>query len=171
MLRVTADFLRVLQLRTALGRDFTDAEMRLGSPQVMIISDALWKAAFGGSPDVIGKDVVMDEAAFTIIGVLPQEFWFPQDLDALVPLRPTGSLSDMGTNTTVIGRLADSIGIGQAQAEVASIAQEFRRTAMDVQNSDFQEFSLMPMHDRLVGDVRLNLELLFGATGLLVLIG
>ena len=170
LLRVTADFLRVLQVRTTMGRDFTSDEMRLRAPQVMIISDEAWKSAFAGSPDVVGKQVSMDDTAYTIVGVLPRDFWFSQDVDALVPLRPTGSLGDTGTNTMVIGRLGDSVNPQQAQAESDSIAQEFRRTTMDV-NSDFQGYFLMTLHDRLVGDVRLNLELLFGATGLLVLIG
>ncbi|MGH9631279.1 MAG: ABC transporter permease, partial [Bryobacteraceae bacterium] len=169
---VTSDFLRTLGVRPTLGREFNSEETHPGGPQAIILSDSLWRRSFGADPQVLGRAITLDDASFTIAGVLRSGFRLPQPVDALVPLRPTGSLGDRGTNTQLIARLKDGVTIRQAQAEMATITDSFRRAhaGSDLVSRDYRGLAVIPYQDSLVGDVRLNLLLLFGATALLLLI-
>jgi putative ABC transport system permease protein len=169
LIAVTMDFLKTLGTHPAMGREFDSAETHSGGPQAIVISDRLWRSTFASKPDVLGRDLKLDNIPYTVVGVLPPDFWFPETVDALTPLRRTGSLMDTGTNTAVIARLRDGVGVPQAHSELDSISEEFRKTHTG-DNNDFSGLTTVSFRDWLVGDVRLNLELLFGATGLLVLI-
>ena len=167
---VTADFLRTLGIHPVLGREFDSGETHPGGPQAVIISDSLWRRSFGADPGILGRSVALDDTSYTVVGVLPHNFWFPQAADVLAPLRPTGSLSDMGTNTQVIARLKDGLSLRQAQAEMGTVTQSFRRAYPGKVTREYRGLTAIPYQDWLVGDVRVNLLLLFAATGLLLLI-
>ena len=92
-----------LRVRPLLGRDFNVTETQIGAPQAIVISHRLWRSHFGADPEVLGRTIRLDDS-YTVIGVLPSDFWFSPSPDALLPLRPTGSLSDLGSNTDVVGR-------------------------------------------------------------------
>jgi hypothetical protein len=167
---VTSDFLRTLGINPALGREFNPEETHAGGPQAIILTNALWRRSFGADPNVLGRAVTLNDASFMIVGVLPYGFWFPQSADALVPLRPTGGLADMGMNTQVIARLKAGLSLRQAEAEMATVTESFRSALAVHVARDYRGLMMFPFHDWLVGDVRLNLLLLFGATALLLLI-
>jgi len=167
---VTADFLLTLGVRPALGREFDVDETRAGGPQAVILTDGLWRRSFGADPSIVGRVVTLNGTAFSIVGVLPGDFWFPPRADALVPLRPSGTLSDLGTNTDVVARLKSGVHLRQAQAEIGSMTETFKRARAGSAPATYRGLSVVSYHDWLVGDVRLNLLLLFGATGLLLLI-
>jgi len=169
-LTVTADFLRTLRMQPLVGREFTVDETRVGGPQAVIISDGVWRSSFGADGGVVGQTITLNGAAFTIVGVLPADFWFPQPVDVLVPLRPTGGLSDLGSNTQIVARLSDDVPLARAEADVASMTESLRRAQGGNVARNYRGLSVLSYHDWLVGDVRLNLVLLFGATGLLLLI-
>lgn len=167
-LTVGADFLRTLQVRPASGREFNAAETHKGGPQAIILSDALWRGSFNADRTIVGRAVTIDQTSYIVVGILPRSFWFPESSDALVPLRPSGSLDDTGSNTDVLARLADGVTLGQARAEMALLTDQFRRTHGE--GSQYRGLILLPYRDSLVGSVRQNLLLLFGATGLVLLI-
>lgn len=169
---VTTDFVRTLGVPLALGREFTASEAQSGGPQAILLSDSIWRRSFGADPQVLGRAVVLNDTSFTIVGILPQGFWFPQSADVFVPLRPSGSLGDTGTNTQLIARLKDGATVAQARAEMETITENFRRAnaGTDVAPREYRGLTVTPFQDALVGDVRLNLLLLFSATGLLLLI-
>jgi predicted permease len=64
-------FFSVLGLRPAIGRDFNEQDGKPGSPQVAIADHAFWQQRLGGRPDAIGRPVVLDGAAYTLVGVMP----------------------------------------------------------------------------------------------------
>ncbi len=167
-LTVSADFLRTLNVSPALGREFKAAETRPGGPQAIILSNNLWRRTFGANPNVLGHAVRLDDTSYVVVGVLPASFWFPQSSDALVPLRPSGNLGDLGTNTGVIARLRDGATISEARSEMAILTNEFRRS--DGQPSQYRGLTITPFRDWLVGSIHLNLMLLFAATALVLLI-
>ena len=167
---VTTDFLRTLGVQPAIGRELDASETAPGGPQAVILSDGLWRRSFGADPSILGRVATINDTAFTIVGVLPAGFWFPQQVDALIPLRPTGNLSDLGMNTQTVGRLRRDVNVQQAQAEIATMTETFRRARAATASRNYQGLSIVSYHDWLVGDVRINLLLLFGATGLLLLI-
>jgi putative ABC transport system permease protein len=170
VMTVTTDFLRTLGIDPALGREFNSEETQAGGPQAIVLSDSLWRRRLGTDPQVLGRGVTLDNASYTVVGVLPPSFWFPQSVDALVPLRPTGSLSDLGMNTEVIARLKAGFSLRQAQAEMATVTESYRRAYAGRVARNYRGLMVVPYQGWLVGDVRLNLVLLFGATGLLLLI-
>src|SRR5262249_6165362 len=73
----SANYFEILGVPAQLGRTFTSDEQRTGWTEVAVISDGLWKRRFGGSPDVIGKKVRLDDDPRTIIGVMPPGFRHP----------------------------------------------------------------------------------------------
>jgi putative ABC transport system permease protein len=169
VITVTADFFRTLGTPPALGREFDAVETNPAGPQAIVLSDSLWRRAFSGDPAVLGRVVALDNTSYTVVGVLPSGFWFPQSADAFLPLRPTGSLGDRGSNTEMIARLKPGVSLRQAEAEMPTITENYRRAHSDV-SREYRGLSLVPYQDWLVGDVRPNLLLLFGAVGLLLLI-
>jgi putative ABC transport system permease protein len=167
---VTTDFLRTLGVQPAIGREFDASETAPGGPQAVILTDGLWRRSFGADPSILGRAATINDSAFTIVGVLPAGFWFPQQVDALLPLRPTGNLTDIGMNTQTVARLKGDVPVQHAQAEIGAMTETFRRARAATAPPSYQGLSLVSYHDWLVGDVRVNLLLLFGATGLLLLI-
>src|SRR5262245_212009 len=103
--RVTESFFKTLGLPLAIGRDFDSDETRTGGPNAVILTHGLWQLAFSSAYDIVGRTIVFEKTAYTVVGVLPADFWFPETADAFVPLRPSGSAEDSGTNTVMIGRL------------------------------------------------------------------
>ena len=166
---VSANLLPTLGIEPALGRTFQAAETTPGGPGAVIVSDRVWRRDLNADPTVLGRVMTIDDASVVIVGVLPAQFWLPQPVDALVPLRPTGSPSDLGANTDVVARLPDSIDVDRAQAAVTTLTERLREA--DGASRRFQPLVVHSMHNALVGDVSANLLLLFGATGLLLLLG
>ncbi len=166
-LSITTNFFRTLAVSPALGREFTAEETRFGGPSAIVLSDALWRRTFAADPTILGRTVRLDENDFTVVGVLPPGFWFPTEADAFLPLRPARSMTDSGWNTQAIARVKPGVSSAQAKAEMTAINESYRATYKLP-----REFGLTvtPLQDWLVGDVRLNLLLLFGAVVLLLLI-
>jgi putative ABC transport system permease protein len=165
---VTADFFRTLGVPLQLGREFDASELRVGGPAAVLLTDALWRRACGADPAIVGQTVRLDDASFTVAGVLPRDFWFPQAADAILPLLPTRTMDNSGINTRMIARLKPGVTLGQAQAEMPAITEGMRRQYR--MGREYRGLAPLPYQEWLVGDVRLNLLLVFGAVGLLLLI-
>lgn len=165
---VTAGFFHTLGVPLALGRDFNDAETHSNGPQAVILGDSLWRRTFAADPRVLGRVLRLGDTSYTVVGVAPRGFWFTESADAFVPLRPTGSLSDRGFNTEMIARLKPGVSLRQAQAEMATVTEDYRRASAD--RRDDTGLTLIPYREWVVGDVQTKLLLLFGAAGLLLLI-
>jgi putative ABC transport system permease protein len=166
---VTADFFHTLGVTPALGREFQPDETRPAGPQAVVLSHALWLRAFGADAKAVGRLVTIDNTSYSVVGVVPSDFWFPEPADAYVPLRPSGSLSDLGTNTEMIARLRPGVTLTQAREEMAVLSEQYRHSGADIEKT-YRGLTVMPYQDWLVGDVRTNLLLMFGAVGLLLLI-
>lgn len=164
---VSANFLQTLGIPPVIGRAFDEAESSPGGPPAVILDDAVWRRDFGADPGVLGRTVRLDATPSTVIGVLPPDFWLPQHVDALVPLWPTGGPEDVGANTAVIARLSDGVSLDKAQAVIASLTGQLREADRD---PAMKGLVVHPLHAALVGNVRVHLLLLFGATALLLLL-
>jgi putative ABC transport system permease protein len=169
--QVTADFFSVLQTPPAIGRGFTPSEEVVGQNKVAILSYTLWQQRFGGRPDIVGQSIEMDRVRYTVVGVMPRNFEYPQGAKLWTPLAFTAD--DLATQRgahylDVIARLRPGVSLEQAQAAMGAIserlAQQFPRT-----NKEWRA-TAVPMRDALVGDVRPALLILLGAVGLVLLI-
>jgi predicted permease len=166
----SADFLRTLGIQPQIGREFTADETRPGGPAAILLSDGVWRQVFNADPLILGRAIAINDSSATVVGVLPADVWFPQPVDALLPLRPTGTLSDTGTNTGLIARLRPDVTLAQAQAELSGLTERLREQARESLPRQYRGLSAIEYRAWLVGDVRVNLLLLFGATGVLLLI-
>jgi putative ABC transport system permease protein len=125
---VTENFLRILGVAPALGRDFTAADNKEGAEKVALIGYGIWQRDFGGSADIVGKGVRINGKSATIVGVMPQGFAFPTNEELWIPLfseyppRPRGEPTVVA-NPSVLGRLKRDVSLDRANAEVTSIAK------------------------------------------------
>ena len=165
---VTPDFFRTLGVEPAMGREFTRQEALPGGPSAAVITEGLWRRSMAPGASPLGQAIKLDNVTYTVVGVLPASFWFPNGGDAFLPLRWTGSITDGGWNTQAIGRLKPRLSLSQAQAEMATLLESERRERGLGRN--YQGQSAIGFHDWLVGDVRLNLLVLFASVVLLLLI-
>jgi putative ABC transport system permease protein len=173
----TANLFDVLGVPPAMGRGFAPGEDEAGANQVVVISDGLWKRRFGADPAVLGRTIVLDGEAHTVIGVAPGGFHFPaSDLDAeLWTPVPHGQLDagyrrpELGMGfLQVWGRLAPGISQSQAQAELETIRS--RLAEKHPGSYGGRIFSLVDVGSQFIGDARTALFTLLLAVGFVLLI-
>jgi len=174
---VSSGFFRVLGVEPALGRGFLPSEEQPGNRSV-IISHGLWQSAFNASETVLGKTIQLSDETFTVVGVMPAAFQFPNAPDAQVWITPSlvaregknPSGEQRGWNQIeVIGRLAPGVSIEAARAEMQTIQQSLAAQYPDDDKSE-TAVSVKPELEDLVGDVQGPLRILFAAVFSLLLI-
>jgi len=121
---VSHELLPALQARPLLGRGFIADDESAAAPQVAVLSYGYWQEQMGGDPDVIGSVLHLDGVPTEVIGVLPADFRFKQEVDLWQPMREDDQfIAERGkTNWSVLGRLADGVSLAQAQSEMNVIA-------------------------------------------------
>ncbi len=126
---VTEDFLRILGVAPAMGRDLTARDNQPGAEKVAIISHGLWQQDFNGAPDVVGRVVRINGTPATIVGVMGEGFAFPTNENLWIPLYsefPPRPRSDpTGFGAAVLGLLKPDVTVEQAQVEFTTLAQRF----------------------------------------------
>jgi putative ABC transport system permease protein len=166
---VTANFFRTLGLDTSLGRPFTEDEDKPGGTNAVILSRALFAGRFGSNPAILGQAIRLDDKPYTVVGVMPQSFRFPQDreVDLFLPaqLLPGANPGGGWLVVSVIGRVKQGVPLGRVRAELAQARKNSKIGARDA-----GEIKVVPLHEQVVGDRRTALLVLFGAVGLVLLI-
>ena len=123
---ITADFLPVLGVSPALGRNFLPEEDRPeGNTRVALITHGSWQRRFGGDPGIVGKTLTINDNPFTVVGVLPESFsWGGARNEVFAPLAPDPARSRGDHRLTVIGRLKPGAALERALADINTIAQQ-----------------------------------------------
>ena len=165
---VSEDFFRVLSVEAVMGRVFTPEECRAGGPALAVISDAFWKRRFGSDPNAIGSSLRAFGRPFTIVGILPAGFNFPEKTDLWVGATEAKNTSRTAHNWRVIGRLRPGIGVAQSQAELDSFGE--RLAAQFPLSNRTKRFQAMAVREQLVSNVRTTLLILLGSVALVLLI-
>ncbi len=123
--RVSWNYFDVLGAKPALGRTFAAEEDRPGAGHVAILSEGLWQSRFAGDPQIIGRNITISGEAYTVVGVMPGKFQFPQmgiaDLWAPLALTDKERADRAGAWFTAFGRLKQGVTRKQAEAESAAI--------------------------------------------------
>lgn len=168
---VTVDLLAMLGVQPVRGRGFTVDEGTLEGPRVALISDALWRRQFGGDPDIVGRDVRLNETPHRVVGIMPPRFGFPQDAELWLPLAVPNSLArwepfGQYLPVTVLARLAPGATVEQAAARVHGALQILANGKLETPAADL----VRPYREVVVGSRRTALLVLMGATALLLLI-
>ena len=162
---VSPEFLTVLGVRPALGRDLS------GQDPVVLVSNELWRSRLGGDESVIGRAITLDGRTVTVAGVLPRSFAAPSPVDIVAPFLAgdkdrmnRGAHDDM----QVIARLAPGIPIQQGAREMDQIAASL---AAEYPATNSKEGALVTgLRESIVGDSRMAVLVLFGAVCLILLI-
>jgi predicted permease len=175
--QATYDFFNVLGVAPALGRSFSVEDDGPDSPKVVILSAALWKERFGGSPNVIGSSILLDGVPHDVIGVMPARFDFPWGFDSRI--RQTEiwtpiafSSQDLGNhnlhNLQVVGRLNPGVSLEAAQQQMTAIG---RRSERDYPQTNANTgVRLSPLREEIVGETKTVVLLLLAITGCVLLI-
>ena len=167
---VTSNFFSVLGTQPFLGRTFSEDEDHLGA-KVVVLSYALWQRRFGGDLHAIGKTLHMDNEPYTVIGIMPAGFAYPdRKFDYWRPAHFTSEEAATRDNHYIeaVGRLKPGISIDRAQADLSAIASRLERTYPD--SNKRIGAVVIPLRKDLVGDTGLALLLLSCAAVLVLLI-
>jgi putative ABC transport system permease protein len=175
---ITRSLLDVLGVQPERGRNFTEEEDRNGGPSVAIISHGLWQKGFGGANDIIGKQIQVNSATTTVVGVMPAEFAFPpgsnEQVELLVPFQfdPANPGNRGGHFLSVIGRLKPGLTIDQAQSEMTSLMAGWKAEsrAQHLLNPQNHPVVMLGLHEDVVGSARKAVWLLMAAVGFVLLI-
>ncbi|HEU4386980.1 MAG TPA: ABC transporter permease, partial [Blastocatellia bacterium] len=158
------------------GRNFTATEDSPGGERVAILSYGLWQRRFGGDPNIVGKPITLNDADFTVIGVLPANFHFFYRFDVLLPLA-LDPRRELGGESryygTTVARLKPGVSTEQAQAEMDSVQQRYEVTRPEGRPRIDCRTRLVPLHEYFLGERgerRRALLVLFGAVALVLLI-
>jgi len=177
--RVSAAYFRVLGVPTALGRDFQPADDVLNGPNVVILSDGLWRRRFGGDASIVGQQIRLNDQPYTVIGVMPAAFEnvLSPAAEAWAPLQyDSGNVSsfesrEWGHHLRMIGRLRADVRPDRARTDLAWIAStpvaEFPRpnhASLDL------GFAVDRLQDDVTRGVKPALIAVFGAVILVLLI-
>jgi putative ABC transport system permease protein len=130
VLRVDSAFVPLFDLRPEIGRLLSPEEIAAGLP-VLMITDQLWRSAYGGDLGAVGKSVTIGNRTYTIVGVLPPGFRFPYQTDALTGLAmPSDSVARLqDSHFSLLGKLRPGVTREAARAEMQVLAQ--RLSAVD----------------------------------------
>jgi putative ABC transport system permease protein len=163
----TANLTSTLGVSAALGRMFTAAEEEAGADHVVVLSDQLWRDRFGGARSVLGTTITLDGTAYTVIGVMPPTFDFPQGAALWTPL----SVQPQPNNfilRPVIARLSPGTPIDAARRELESTLQRLPSTTDEKPGTRIT--AVRPLVDLLVARAKPSLWIFSGAVSLVFLI-
>ena len=172
--RVTPNLFALLGAQPLLGRIFTTEEGQAGGAPAVLLSEGLWRQSFHADPGIVGKSVRISGKPYTVVGVMPGSFRFPEQMGPEVrkgvwlPLQPTAEmLKDRGYNFfNVVGELQPGVSTTQVQRELDSIAAHTPKT----KDGNAAKFQTVPYQEVLTGPVRPVLYALFAALALVLLI-
>jgi putative ABC transport system permease protein len=171
--RVTPNLFSLLGAHPLLGRTFSEAEGQSGGRPVALLSEGLWRQSFHADAGIVGKTATIGGRSYTIIGVLPESFRFPDAMGSgmsralWLPLQPTAEmLNDRGYKFfNVLGRMRPGATVAQVQQELNSIAAHIPHD-----KGEAPRFRAGSYQEVLTGQVEPVLYALFAALGLVLLI-
>jgi predicted permease len=182
LLTIAPNYFAVLSVKPQLGRTFNPEDQTPGFNLEVVISDGLWKRAFGSDPHILGKSVRLDNDLYSVVGVMPPGFHDPgatveqSNIDVWAAAGFAGDPApppqrNLRILPEAIARIKPGLTIAAAQSRVdalvASLQKEFPD---DYPPQSAWRVRLVPLQQAVVGDVRQSLLLLLGAVGLVLLV-
>ena len=166
---VTPELFSVFHVNPILGRTFTSEETLPGRFRVAVLSHSIWQSRFGSDPNVSGRTIQLNGAAYTIIGVMQPGFSYPDRAELWRPLPIDPARLDPGPHyLKVIGRLKPGVALAQAQADMSTIAA--RLSQQNREKNAGHGVKLERLANVVIGDIGLALYVLLGAVGFVLLI-
>jgi putative ABC transport system permease protein len=169
---VTGGFFETLGVTPQRGRYITSTDDKTGSPYVVVLSHTLWVKQFSKDERIVGKTIPLSGNVYTIIGVMPPEFVSPRDnSEAWTPVHVSNSLGASFRSVHFLrtyGRLAPGVSLEQARAEMQVIDQNL--ASQYPEDNKNRNSILLPLLERIVGESRRSLYVLFAAVSFVLLI-
>ena len=170
---ISADFFTILGVAPILGRGFRRDEDQVGAAPVVILSGGFWKRKFGSSPDIVGRPIILNGAAYTIVGVIPESFSFYGNMrDVYTPIGqwkdPSFRDRRISVSARAFGRLNPGVTLSRARAEMDAIARDLAAAYPEADKG--KDIELVSMKEDQVGNVEPLLLVLLAAVGFLLLI-
>jgi len=169
----TGDLFGVLGVQPMLGRTFLPAEDEIGAERVVVLSYGSWQNRYGGDREVIGETMILDGDPYTIVGVMPQDFYFPERTNELYTFLADEDRDDEWDSQwlSTIGRLASGVSPEGALPgmEVVQTGVNSVDPSLDP-DDDPLGIRLVSQLDDVVGDTRSTLIMLLAAVGLVLLV-
>jgi len=172
-LRMGEGLFGLLGEQPLLGRTLQAEDYQQGKDHVLVLSHKLWQRAFGGDPNIIGRNITLSGESYAVVGVMPARFqfppfwstraemWAPLDLRSRVTDRRGGSLR-------VFARLKPGVTLQQAQAEIDAMNKQLALAYPEVDTG--LNIRVEPLNEKVVGNIRRALLVLSGAVGFVLLI-
>jgi predicted permease len=176
-LECTDRLFSVLRVQALLGRIFAPGEDRPGREHVLVISHSVWQRRFHADPSIIGRSVTLDGRPYSIIGVMPPTFSFPNNSpgqriaprELWIPMRRSDDLEERGShNYWTVARLAPRVSLEQARTVMRTIADNLARQYQET-NKDFT-VTVLPLKTYVAGTARQALLFLLAAIGVVLLL-
>src|SRR5580692_989583 len=169
---MTAGIFPLLGVKAILGRTFLPEEDRSGGNPVVLISYGLWQRRFGGSQEIIGRNVDLDSQPYTIVGVLPSGFQLMFPADVCLPFMPWARTLPDDRNwhpgIFAIARLKPGVTGEQARTEMVGLTKRLEQQYPEYNTGVSAD--VVPLQEQMVENVRPALVLLLGAVSFVLLI-
>jgi len=168
---VSPDFLKVFGVQPLLGRDFSASDVKKGAGPTVLVSYGYWSQRLGSPVDLSQSHLKIDGAVYSVIGVLPAGFRFPEDVDLWLPADLDGeNPSRTSHNYKAVGRLRDGVTVQQANQDISVIARRIHDTSSEQGDYLLKDGIVVPLQDSITGKARPALLVLLGAVGFLLLV-
>ena len=171
---VSPEVFSVLGIAPVLGRAFDEPDARPGGESVVLLSAGFWRAHFGGDPAVIGRRLIVEGTARTVVGIMPAAFafpsprvqiWTPLVIDAANPIALWASSARM------VARLRPGASVERAAAELRTMVPRLKASFPWQMHAAYgQQVDAVPLSERTVGEVRPMLLLLLGAVAAVLVV-
>ena len=173
-LRISDGILQALGTAPAQGRFLTPQEAEDPGTRVVVVSHDLWERRFGSDPGILGREILIDQETWTVVGVLPEGFRFPDwqrltEPDVFMPLFLRTNPEDRGSYyLRAVGRLREGRSRESAQEELQAIAGQLAEDFPDTNSR--RTVQVVPLENVVLGDSPRRIWILLGATGFLLLL-
>jgi len=168
---VSPQFLTVFGVAPIVGRDFTASDDQKGAAPVAIVSHGYWRQYLESTQDLSQSHLKINNAVYSVIGVLPSGFQFPNDVDVWLAADTDGeNLSRTAHNYSGVGRLKDGVSVEQARADISRIARRIYQAPSEKNDYLLRDGKVVPLQDSITGTARSPLLILLGAVGFLLLV-
>jgi putative ABC transport system permease protein len=168
---VSPDFLKVFGTQPILGRDFSPSDAKKGAGPTALVSYGYWSQYLGSPRDLAQSHLRIDQAVYSVIGVLPASFRFPANVDLWLPTDLAGENTHRTShNYSAAGRLRDGVTVEQANHDISVIARRIHDSSSEQGDYLLQDGMVVPLQESLTGKVRSPLLILLGAVGFLLLV-
>ncbi|MGH7553671.1 MAG: ABC transporter permease, partial [Longimicrobiales bacterium] len=171
--RVSASYFQVLGVSPIAGRDFQASDDRLNGPNVVILSDALWRRRFGADQGIVGREISLDDNSYVVVGVMPigfenvlapsSELWAPMQYDM-------SQGRAWGHHLRTVGRLRPGVSLARGTGEVNSLGQAVLTEQRPDSYDPDTRFAASSLQDEVTRSVKPALFVILGAMTLVLVI-